>query len=261
MAYTPFDLTGKVALVTGGNSGIGLGMADAVAAAGAEVSIWGTNPQKNKDAQKQLEGHGAKITAHICDVSNVSMVDETMAKVIEDHGRIDACFANAGVGSPRTYFVNLSDEQWKRIMGINLDGAFYTLRAATRHMVERSEKGDRGGRLIATSSLGAIAGQANAETYAGTKGALISIIHGLAVELARYSITANAILPGHIETPMTEVTYNTNEKFINAIMPRIPMRRWGTGADFGGIAVYLMSDASSYHTGEKFLIDGGFFLA
>lgn len=261
MAYTPFDLTGKVALVTGGNGGIGLGMADAVAAAGAQVSIWGTNAQKNEDALKQLEAHGVKVTAHTCDVSDSSLVDETFAKVIEDHGRIDACFVNAGVPAGRTYFVNVTDEEWRRIMRVNLDGAFYPLRAASRHMVRRSDQGDKGGRLIATSSMSAIVGMANAEAYAGAKGALVSIVQALAVELARYGITANAIVPGQIDTPMTHEFYRTNEKYRNTLIPRIPMRRWGIGADFGGIAVYLTSDASSYHTGDKFVIDGGFLMA
>ncbi len=261
MAYKPFDLTGKVALVTGGNGGIGLGMADAVAAAGAEVSIWGTNAQKNEDAKKQLEGHGVKVTAHICDVSDSSLVDETLAKVLEDHGRIDACFANAGMPAGRTYFVNVTDEEWKRLMNVNLDGAFYTLRAAARHMVQRSDQGDKGGRLIATSSMSALVGMANAEAYAGTKGALVAVTMALAVELARYGVTANAIVPGQIDTPMTHDFYETSEKYRSVIIPRIPARRFGTGADFGGIAVYLMSDASSYHTGDKFVIDGGFFVA
>jgi NAD(P)-dependent dehydrogenase (short-subunit alcohol dehydrogenase family) len=97
------------------------------------------------------------------------------------------------------------------------------------------------------------------EAYAGSKGAVISIMQGLAVEFARYGVTANSILPGHIATAMTEKNY-ANEKFANAVMPRIPLRRWGTNADFEGIAVYLMSDASSYHTGDTFLIDGGFFI-
>ena len=145
-------------------------------------------------------------------------------------------------------------------MAVNLDGAVYSLQAAARHMVQRAENGDPGGRLVATSSLGAICGMAYSEAYTATKGALISITRALAVELARYQITANAILPGHIETPMTEEFYATNEKFRNAIMPRIPARRWGKKEDFGGIAVYLMSDASSYHTGDCLLIDGGFFL-
>ena len=261
MAYTPFDLTGKVALVTGGNGGIGLGMADAVAAAGAQVSIWGTNAKKNEDALRQLEGHGVKVTAHICDVSDSSLVDQTLAKVVEDHGRIDACFANAGLPGGRTYFLEVTDENWRRMMSVNLDGAFYTLRAAARHMAQRADQGDKGGRLIATSSMSAIVGMANAEAYAGTKGALLAVIQGLAVELARYGITANALVPGQIDTPMTHDFYESSEKYRNTILPRIPMRRFGTGADFGGIAVYLMSDASSYHTGDKFVIDGGFFMA
>jgi NAD(P)-dependent dehydrogenase (short-subunit alcohol dehydrogenase family) len=260
MAYKLFDLSGKTALITGGNSGIGLGMAKAVASAGASVSIWGTNPDKNKTAQETLEPYGQKITTHIVDVSNSKAVDDTFKKVLDDHGRVDACFANAGIGYGKP-FIDLTDEDWRQIMNVNLDGAFYTLRAAARHMVERSLKGDIGGRLIATSSVGAIAGQPRAQAYAGTKGALISIMQGLAIELGRYKITANSILPGHIETPMTQRRYSQDQRFVDAIWPRLAIRRWGTGDDFGGIAVYLMSDASQYHTGTQFVIDGGFFMS
>ncbi|MCG2751302.1 MAG: SDR family oxidoreductase [Desulfobacteraceae bacterium] len=260
MTYTPFDLSGKTALITGGNSGIGLGMAKAVAAAGADVSIWGTNPDKNQAAKEVLETYGPKITSHIVDVSDSSAVDSAFEKVLKDHGRVDTCFANAGMGFGKR-FVEMSDADWRLVMSVNLDGAFYTLRAAARHMVKRAEDGDAGGRLIATSSLAAIAGQPLGEAYSGTKGALISIMQALAVELGRYKITANSILPGHIETPMTEQRYGNDKRFVEAIWPRLPIRRWGTGDDFGGIAVYLMSDASQYHTGTQFLIDGGFFMS
>jgi len=261
MAYKLFDLTGKVALITGGNSGIGLGMAEAVASAGAGVSIWGTNADKNKAAREKLEKYGTKITDHIVNVADSAEVDRAFTLVLKDHGRVDACFANAGIGGGGKSFINTGDEDWRRIMSVNLDGAFYTLRAAARHMVQRAEKGDVGGRLVATSSLGALMGMPRGEAYAGTKGALISIMQGLAVELGRYKITANSILPGHIETPMTERNYATNQKFVNYVMPKLPIRRWGKGEDFGGIAVYLMSDASQYHTGTQFLIDGGFLIA
>lgn len=260
MAYSPFDLSGKTALITGGNSGIGLGMAEAVAAAGAEVSIWGTNPDKNKAAQETLEQYGPKITNHLVDVSDSKAVDDAFAQVLNDHHRVDACFANAGIGGGGKLFIDNEDEDWRRVMSVNLDGAFYTLRAAARHMVKRAQDGDIGGRLIATSSLAAIAGQPRGQAYSGAKGALVSIMQSLAVELGRYKITANSILPGHIETPMTETHYATNQRFVDAIWPRLPIRRWGTGADFGGIAVYLMSDASQYHTGAQFVIDGGFFM-
>ncbi|MCJ7773277.1 MAG: SDR family oxidoreductase [Desulfobacterales bacterium] len=259
MAYKPFDLKGKTALITGGNSGIGLGMADALARAGADICIWGTNPEKNKAAVKRLEIHGAKVNALQCDVSDETAVGECFSETLSIYGRVDACFANAGTGTTGMRFNEMTTKEWKRVMDINLDGFFYTMRIASRHMVERAKNGDAGGRLIGTSSLGAICGMAMAEHYAASKGAVISIMQGLAVELARFAITANSILPGHIETAMTEKRYQ-DEKFTNAILPRIPMRRWGNPDDFGGIAVYLMSDASCYHTGDTFLIDGGFFL-
>ena len=259
MAYAAFDLKGKVAVVTGGNGGIGLGMADALAQAGADVCIWGTNEEKNAAAAKSLSAHGTNVHAIRCDVSDEAAVDAAYAETLDKLGRIDGCFANAGVGGGRTRFHETDKAEWRRVLDVNLDGFFYTLRGAARHMVERSEDGDGGGRLVGVSSLGALMGMARAEAYAASKGAVISIMRALAVEYARHGVTANAILPGHIETAMTEKTYAW-KKFSDAMLPRIPIRRWGEPADFGGLAVYLMSDASAYHTGDDFLIDGGFFL-
>lgn len=253
-----FDLGGKVALITGGNGGIGLGFAEGVAKQGADVCIWGTNPEKNANATQVLRGHGVKAEALICDVSDEEAVNQAFAATLEKFGRVDACFANSGVARSAR-FEEFTTEDWRKVMDVNLDGLFYTLRCAAGHMKARSEAGDPGGRLIATSSLGALMGMARVEAYGATKGAVISLMQGLAVEYARHGITANSVLPGHIETAMTEQNYS-NERFANAILPRIPARRWGSPSDFEGIAAYLMSDASSYHTGDSFLIDGGFFI-
>ncbi len=255
--YKPFDLTGKVALVTGGNSGIGLGMARAMAEAGADVAIWGTNPAKNASAKTGLARTGRRVLALECDVADEKAVEAAFALTVRELGRIDGCFANAGViGRDGTAsFVDMSAEEWRRVLRVNLDGAFFTFRAAARHMVERGG----GGVLVGTASLAAIEGAARNEHYAATKGGLISMIRALAVEFARHGVRANAILPGWIETDMTANAIG-NEKFAGNVLPRIPMRRWGAGSDFGGIAVYLMSSASSYHTGDTFLIDGGYAL-
>jgi len=254
--YKPFDLTGKVALVTGGNSGIGLGMARALAQAGADVAIWGTNAKKNAAAKSELAAGGRKVVALECDVSDETAVGAAFAETLSKLGRIDGCFANAGMsGRGTASFLEMSSEEWRRVLKVNLDGAFFTFRAAARHMVARGG----GGVLVGTASLAAIEGAPRSEHYAATKGGMISMIRALAVEFARHGVRANAILPGWIETDMTANAIG-NEKFASNVLPRIPARRWGTGDDFGGIAVYLMSSASAYHTGDTFLIDGGYAL-
>ena len=254
--FTPFDLTGKVALVTGGNSGIGLGMARALAQAGADIAIWGTNPAKNAAAKAELAHCGRMVLALECDVSDEQAVEAAFAETVRALGRVDGCFANAGVsGRGSSSFLDISTEEWHRVLKVNLDGAFFTLKVAARHMVERGG----GGALVGTASLAAIEGAARNQHYAATKGGLVSMMRALAVEFARHEIRANAILPGWIETDMTANAIG-NERFAKNVLPRIPMRRWGTGDDFGGIAVYLVSSASRYHTGDTFLIDGGYAL-
>ena len=257
MAYKAFDLTGKTALITGGNSGIGLGMAEALAQAGASVCIWGTNAAKNAAALARLNKHGGKCAALACDVGDEAAVEKSFAETVAALGNVHACFANAGVSGRAEVksFNEMTAAEWKRVTRINLDGAFYTLRAAAKHMTGHGQ----GGALVGTASLAAISGQPRGEHYAATKGGMISMIRALAVEFARHGIRANAILPGWIETAMTEKALNW-DKFRDKVLPRVPMRRWGKPGDFGAIAVYLVSDASSYHTGDTFLIDGGYSL-
>jgi NAD(P)-dependent dehydrogenase (short-subunit alcohol dehydrogenase family) len=256
MAYAPFDLSGKVALVTGGNGGIGLGFAEAMAQAGADIAIWGQNEAKNDSARATLEATGRRVLALKVDVGDSQAVDDAFAQTVATLGRVDGVFANAGVsGRHAGGFDSMTNDEWDRVMRINLDGVFYTFRAAARHMVARGG----GGSLVVTASLAARMGATRAEHYGATKAAVIAMIQGLAVEYARHGIRANAVLPGWVETEMTD-DLMANDRFAKAVLPRIPMKRWGRAADFGGIAVYLMSDASAWHTGDSILIDGGYLL-
>jgi len=197
------------------------------------------------------------VLAQRCDVADEAAVEAAVATALEAMGRIDACFANAGITQPAARFHELSTADWRRVLSVNLDGAFFTLRAASRHMVGRAEAGDPGGRLVTVSSTAAVHGAARHQAYAASKGALLAMTRALAVELARHGITANAILPGWIATDMTAARVG-DPKFEGAVLPRIPLRRWGTGDDFAGIAAYLASDASRYHTGDAFVIDGAY---
>lgn len=253
MAYKAFDLSGKVALVTGGNGGIGLGMAQAMAEAGANIVIWGTNADKNETARAALSGLGVKVLTSKVDVSQEQQVIDAFGQAVREMGRVDTVIANAGIGFGAPSFMELSIETFRKVMDVNVEGAFFTLREAARHMVAR----EGGGSLVGIASLAAVEGAARNQAYGASKGALISMIKGIAVELARYGVRANAVLPGWIATDMTEAS-QASKKFNENVIGRVPIRRWGQPEDFGGVAVYLASDASRYHTGDQFVVDGGY---
>ena len=257
MSYQPFDLSGKVALVTGGNGGIGLGMAEAMAQAGADIAIWGTNPEKNIRAVAQLKNSGVRVSARQVDVSDEQAVVDGIQGAVEEFGRIDAVFANAGVVTGAKPFTEMTTESYRKNLAVNLDGVFWTLREASRHMVERAKRGDPGGSLVGLASVAAIEGAARNQAYAATKGGVISMIKATAVEYARYGIRANTILPGWIATDMTTAMQDS-PAYADKVISRVPSRRWGEPADFGGIAVYLASDASAFHTGDLLVLDGGY---
>jgi NAD(P)-dependent dehydrogenase (short-subunit alcohol dehydrogenase family) len=257
MAYAPFDLKGKVALVTGGNSGIGLGMAEAMAQAGADIVIWGTNPAKNQAAEAQLLQAGVRVLAQQVNVADEAAVVAAMAEAIAAMGRVDTVIANAGIGGGAPSFSEMSHDLWRRVLSVNLDGVFFTTREACKHMVERAKTGDPGGSIMVTSSLSAISGAPRNEAYASAKGAVITMVKAIAVEHARYGVRANAILPGWIATEMTAGAQGS-DVFNERVIGRVPSRRWGQPEDFGGIAVYLASDASRYHSGDSVIIDGGY---
>jgi NAD(P)-dependent dehydrogenase (short-subunit alcohol dehydrogenase family) len=217
------------------------------------VCIWGTNEAKNTAAVETLSKYGRRVLALRCDVGDESAVREAFATTVDQMGRVDSCFANAGIGSRGTPFAEMTMEEWRAIFRVNMEGVFVTFQEAVRHMAGR----EGGGSLVVTSSSSAIFGAPRAEHYAATKAGVISMVQGLAVEHARHGVRANAILPGWIDTAMTERALGT-ETFQKQVLRRIPARRWGTGDDFAGIAVYLASDASSFHTGDSFVIDGGY---
>jgi NAD(P)-dependent dehydrogenase (short-subunit alcohol dehydrogenase family) len=236
-------------------------MAQALVAHGATVAIWGTNPSKNSAAAERLievAGAADRVADLVCDVGEEEAVEASMAAVLERFGRIDSCFVNAGVGGQAPSFLEMTTEEWRRVMRVNLDGAFYTARAATRHMAQRAEQGDTtGGSLIFTTSGSAYFGQQKGQHYGASKGGLISMMRAIAVEHARHGIRSNAVLPGWIESDMTAGALGW-QKFVDKVLPRVPTRRWGVPEDFGGLAVYLASPASSYHTGDVITIDGGY---
>ena len=252
---TPWhDLTGHVALVTGGNSGIGLGMARGLRRAGAAVAIWGTNVENNTSALADLgrEAGDAPLAAFRVDVSDEDAVARGVEQTLETFGQIDSCFANAGVGGRPAPIDEMSTAEWRRVMAVNLDGQFYTVRAVTGHMKRRGT-----GSVVFTSSVSMSDGLAFATHYAGAKAALTAMARGLAVELARDGIRANAIVPGWTRAAMTEDLLDSPAAR-SKILPRVPLRRWGTPEDFEAVAVWLAGRGSGYVTGQTFVIDGGY---
>lgn len=247
-----FDLTGHVSVVTGGNGGIGLGMARGLAKAGARVSVWGRNEEKNARAVEELGRLGAEADSVRCDVADEAAVRGALDATLERFGRIDSCFANAGVIGQQT-FVDMSVDEWNQVLGVNLTGVFLTFREVSRHMIERGG----GGKLVVTASIGARFGIPRGEHYSASKAAVCALVRSLAVELAKHDIQANAILPGWIETDMTEWAQEW-AKMNEAILHRTPAARWGKPEDFEGLAVYFASPCSQFHTADTVVVDGGY---
>ncbi len=240
-------------MVTGGNGGIGLGFARGLAKAGASVAVWGRNLRKNSDAVNELQQLGAEAWSTACDVGSEEDVERAFEETLEQFGKVDSVFANAGLGTRNTRFVDMTLDEWRDIFRVNSEGTFLTLRTAARHMVERGE----GGSLVVTASVSTVMGMPRGEHYAATKAGAVAMIRGLAVEFGKAGIRANAVVPGWIDTDMTSGALQS-EGFTQKVLPRIPRRRWGLPSDFEGVAVYLASDASAWHTGDVITIDGGY---
>ncbi len=247
------DLTGLVALVTGGNGGIGLGMATAMAEAGAGIVIWGRQADKNETAVEALQACGHRAAAFTCDVAHEDEVVETFARSVEAMGKVDAVFANAGISGGGTSITDVTLDEWRRINAVNLDGVFLCLREGARHLVERGE----GGSLVAISSTAAIHGPGRSHAYAASKTGVLGLIRALAVDLARHGIRANAVCPGWTITELASGGY-ADARFRTATTQRTPVRRWAEPSELGPLAVYLADPSITFHTGDTFVIDGGY---
>jgi NAD(P)-dependent dehydrogenase (short-subunit alcohol dehydrogenase family) len=247
-------LAGHVSIVTGGNSGIGLGIAHGLAAAGASVAIFGTNAARNAAAAAELEAAGpGRVMALRCDVSDEDEVGRCVDAVRAEVGPIGSLFLSAAVPSQASSFLEMSAAEWRRVLSVNLDGAFFMTRTVAAHMVADGA----GGSLVGIASLAAVQGQVRGQQYAASKGGLLALMRSCAVELARHQIRANVILPGSFLTPMSE-PYLGAERYASRVLPRIPMRRCGDPDDLAGLAVYLAGPWSRYHTGDALVVDGGY---
>lgn len=249
----PFDLRGQVAVVTGGGSGIGLGMARGLARAGSDVALWGRRQEAVDAAAEELGAFGVRTLALSVDVTDEAAVVGAMERTLDALGRLDTCIANAGVGGGGTRFLDTSLEEFRRVQRTNVEGAFLTLREAARPLVAQGD----GGSLVGVASLAALHGQPRGQSYAASKGGLISMLKAIAIELAPHHVRANAVLPGWTMTPMAEGVL-TWDRFRDRVLPRMPVGRWGEPTDFEAVAVYLASPASAFHTADTLLLDGGY---
>ncbi len=257
-APDPAPLAGHTVVVTGGNRGIGLGLAEGVAAAGADVVIWARNAERNLAAIEQLSSRGTSVHAVVCDVADETAVDRAMADTLALTGRVDCLFANAGIVGGAQAFGELALDEWRSVLAVNLDGTFLSLRAAARHMIERGS----GGALVGVSSMVTRFGAPGKIPYAVSKVGVDAMIRSLAVELARHRIRANVLAPGWTDTEMLEpgegFGAQDHDKFRNSTVRRTPARRWGQPADFHAVAAYLADPRHTFHTGDTITVDGGY---
>lgn len=254
-AMNIFDLSGRVAVITGGNGGLGLGMARGLIKTGANVAIWARNQTKNDAAVAELRAlGGGEVIALCCDVAIDEEVAAAMEATLKAFGRVDVAFANAGISGAGTRIPEMTSEGWDATMAVNARGPALVYKYASRHMIERAENGDLGGKLIVTSSGQSIMGVNKSSDYAASKAAVNGLTRGAAFELARYQITANALLFGFYET---DITAKANPKFAEWMAKRIPLGRPGDHEGLEGLAAFFASPHSNYITGQCLPVDGG----
>jgi 2-deoxy-D-gluconate 3-dehydrogenase len=246
---TPFDLHGRAALVTGGNGGIGLGMAQGLAAAGAAVAIAGRDERKNKEALKSL---GEKSFSLKCDLTDdkacKAMVDEAARRL----GRLDILVNNAGINirkTPQDY----TPAEWRRVIDTNLTSAFIASQAAYPHM-----KAGGAGKIVNIGSMMSLFGASFVAPYGASKGGIVQLSRALATAWARDNIQVNAVLPGWIDTALTRQARKEVAGLHERVLERTPAKRWGEPRDLAGIAVFLCSSASDFVTGAAIPVDGGY---
>lgn len=247
-----FDLTGKVAIVTGGNGGIGFGMAQGLAGAGANVVVAARNPEKNTNAVAKLQSLGVQSMAIEVDVTIEAAVNAMVQTVLDKFGRVDILCNNAGTNirkAPQLY----SLEEWRYITDTNLTSAFLCSKAVYQPMVTGG-----GGKIISTGSMTTLFGAPFGGPYSATKGGIVQFTKALATAWAKDNIQANAILPGWIDTDLTKQARKDIPWLQDRVEVRTPMGRWGRPDDHAGVAVFLASAASNFVTGAAIPVDGGY---
>lgn len=247
-----FDLTGRVALVTGGNGGIGLGMAKGLAAAGAMVVLAGRNQEKAKAALAELGGKGVFLSG---DVTKSADCKKLIADTVAQQGRLDILINNAGT-SIRKMPELLAEEEWHTVLDTNLSSALYCCQAAYPAMQKAG-----GGKIINIGSMMSLFGAPYAAAYCASKGGIMQLSRSLATAWAKDNIQVNCVLPGWIDTELTQRARQQVDGLHESVEKRTPAKRWGTPDDMTGVAVFLASPASDFVTGAAIPVDGGFSIA
>ena len=247
-----FDLKERVAIVTGGNGGIGLGMARGLARAGATVVIVGRNPDKLRTASEDLQALGACVIAKSADVSNEREVQELVQEAASETGRIDILVNNAGTNI-RKRPEDLAASEWRQVIDTNLTSAFLCAKACYPHM-----KAAGGGKIMNNGSMMSLFGTPWAPAYAASKGGMVQLTRALATAWAEDNIQVNCFLPGWIDTELTQNARRELDGLHDRVLARTPAGRWGDIEDFEGLAIFLASAASNFVTGAAIPVDGGF---
>jgi 2-deoxy-D-gluconate 3-dehydrogenase len=247
-----FDLSGRVAIVTGGNGGIGLGMARGMAAAGAAIVVAGRNRDKSRRAVAELEELGATAVAIEVDVTSEDAVEALVRGAVEQLGRVDVLVNNAGTNI-RKPVQQLSLDEWRLVIDTNLTSAFLASRAVYPVMKKQG-----GGKIINIGSMMSIFGAPFAPAYAASKGGIVQLTRALATAWAPDHIQVNAVLPGWIDTELTTNARREVPGLHEQVLARTPEGRWGVGDDMAGVAVFLASAGSNFVTGTAIPVDGGY---